>query len=269
MVRSSIWKSVLTSTIVMTAFLAVLLAGVCGGQVQKAEAATSLSANKTYTFTTTSSSATYTYKMPKTGYYYVQITPTVDPSEYGGSYLAVKMTSDYRTYENEYVSYDDGVWASSKFSFKPGATMDIKIGCDYAERAYSYKVRIVAKNPKNFETENNNSVKKADKIKKLSTSYSGILIKSDTDVWKYTATKTGKYKIYGVCTSDSGSCSVKLKKGSKSINTDYLFEGDGWNNLSKTYKASTVKLKKGQSITISLGDSYASTSYKLKVKKVS
>lgn len=255
----------------LTAML-TLLVSFCVAVPSTAEAATTLEANKTYTFTLSSTkSIDLNYKMPKSGYFKVQVTPTeTDSSLYDWLNITTTNKTTYTKYNSsESISYGKGTWTSDLFSFKAGDILQTRITAAgttfFSPSNYSFKVKVVQKSKKYFESESNNSAKKADKIKKLKTSYSGIIMSGDKDYWKFTASKKGTYKFYGVYTADDyGTIDATVKKGSKTLESAKLTSGKGWSTLSK------VKLKKGQTITVKLSDSYNSGNdfYKLKVKKV-
>lgn len=123
---------------------------------------------------------------------------------------------------------------------------------------------VTIRKPKNFEKENNNTKSKANKIKD-GKNYTGLLMKSDTDYFVFTAPKTKTYKINAVVTSNNGDLHAQVMKGKKVLKTTSARYGEGYVNL---YKG---KLKKGQKIYIKIYDINSffyskSALYQIKVK---
>ena len=113
---------------------------------------------------------------------------------------------------------------------------------------------------KNFESENNNSKKTADKLS-INKTYTGLMMDGDTDYWVFTAPKTGKYKFSVAEVNEGYHNTFYAYKGSKKVESVYIGGGDGYKTL---YKA---KLKKGQKIYVKLTDGANGEMYKIKVKK--
>lgn len=144
---------------------------------------------------------------------------------------------------------------------KKGAVVTISLEDhnDSSTESY-YDLTVYFKKVKNFESENNNSKKTADKLS-LKKTYTGLMMDGDTDYWVFTAPKTGKYKFSVAEINEGYHNTFYAYKGSKKVKSLYIGGGDGYKTL---YKA---KLKKGKKIYVKLTDGSNGEMYKIKVKK--
>lgn len=228
----------------------------------KAKAAETISKGKTYTYHFSEEGETKNLRfiMPAKGYVYFEVCPTASTDTYGRVELTI--SNNYKQYENNSIYYGDGVYRSNKYGFKKGAVINVDIeslGYDWVTECTVKPVVVV---PKNFETESNNSKKKADTIKSGKT-YNGLIMQEDSDWFVFKAPKTGTYKVYGVSVTEGETTYMRVYKNSKEINGDSVRYGDGWNRLAK------IKLKKNQKLYIKVtgNDDFTICLYKIKVKR--
>lgn len=242
------------------------------------EAATNLKANTWYDFSLTGGTTSeMEFVMPAKGYFYVEVLPVsyTNKGEVCGTtttwaYVPVKIEANYKVYEQDDAYIDDGVWKSKAYSFKKSTRVKIKatssVMFSKPEYVLEYKIRVVTKKPGYFEKESNNSKSKAMSLKANKT-YSGIIMKDDTDWFVYKVPKTGKYKISAVYQSTDDSSNAyfnsNVYKSSKLLKSKQVVNGRGWTTL---YSG---KLKKGQKIYIKMNQDwyYYGLFYKVKVKK--
>jgi hypothetical protein len=238
-----------------------------------AQAATQIKENQTVEVVfqrNTSLKQTFTYTMPAGGYFYYKVVPKYSifydidgvPHYDTGLYLPeTKLTYNYKEYGKSSVFYGSN-WRSPSYCFKKGAVVTISLEDhnDSSTESY-YDLTVYFKKVKNFESENNNSKKTADKIS-LKKTYTGLMMDGDTDYWVFTAPKTGKYKFSVAEINEGYHNTFYAYKGSKKVKSLYIGGGDGYKTL---YKA---KLKKGKKIYVKLTDGSNGEMYKIKVKKV-
>ena len=251
--------------------LSMLITGITitPNTTKNVQAATTIKSNKWYTGMTDGDNAkVYTYKMQSSGYFYYQVIVDEDGYYYEdeyrknstGTYVYTSMIKNYKTYENEeYARYSDGGFKSSKYSFKTGDKITIKV---FDARYYKthYKVKVTFVKRKNFEKENNNSKSKANNLKKGVT-YTGLAMKDDVDWFVFKAPKTKKYKIKAVSTNEN-SCYeyVDVYKGHKKLNDTLISSGYGWKTVF------SGKLKKGQKIHVKIYNGGYDEMYKIKAQ---
>lgn len=220
----------------------------------------------------------FVYTMPASGYMYYSITPKYGRTWYEATedepyseerstnfYLEEsKLTYNYKEYVRVgYIGYGDN-WHSQKFAFKKGSQINISLSDTASENSeYAYILKVYFVKVNNFETENNNSKKTANKLA-LKKTYTGNLVPDDVDYWVFKAPKTGKYKISAVCTEeDAYYDNFWAFKGSKEVGSLFTRTGDGYGTVFKG------KLKKNQKIYIKVqGNNGDGDMYKLKVKKL-
>lgn len=237
-----------------------------------AQAATQIKENQTVEVVfqrNTSLKQTFTYTMPEGGYFYYKIVPKykivydIDgiPHYDTEMYLPeTKLTYNYKEYGKSSVFYGSN-WRSPSYCFKKGAVVTISLE-DYTDSSTEsyYDLTVYFKKTKNFESENNNSKKIADKLM-LNKTYTGLSMDGDTDYWVFTAPKAGKYKISATEVNEGFHNTVYAYKGSKKVGSAWINSGDGYKTV---YKG---KLKKGQKIYIKITDGADNEMYKIKVKK--
>ncbi len=185
--------------------------------------------------------------MPEGGFFYYKIVPKykivydIDgiPHYDTGMYLPeTKLTYNYKEYGKSSVFYGSN-WCSPSYCFKKGAVVTISLE-DYTDSSTEsyYDLTVYFKKTKNFESENNNSKKTADKLS-LKKTYTGLMMDGDTDYWVFTAPKAGKYKISATEVNEGFHNTVYAYKGSKKVGSAWINSGDGYKTV---YKG---KLKKG------------------------
>ena len=238
-----------------------------------AQAATQIKENQTVEVVfqrNTSLKQTFTYTMPEGGFFYYKIVPKykivydIDgiPHYDTEMYLPeTKLTYNYKEYGKSSVFYGSN-WCSPSYCFKKGAVVTISLE-DYTDSSTEsyYDLTVYFKKTKNFESENNNSKKTADKLT-LNKTYTGLSMDGDTDYWAFTAPKAGKYKISATEVNEGFHNTVYAYKGSKKVGSAWINSGDGYKTV---YKG---KLKKGQKIYFKITDGADNEMYKIKVKKV-
>lgn len=230
-----------------------------------------LESNKQYTIELTGGTTkTMTYTMPKEGYFYIKVIPQYytyegERKESDSWWLPIRMSVNFKKYEDYNVFKSQGSWNSKNYSFQPGEKVVIEaISTSPSEYIYYYDIEVVLVKEKNFEKEKNNSRKTANKITTGNT-YRGLLMKDDEDWYTFKAPSTGYYKFYGVNTQlDSGNCDLVLYNTKyKELESLLLNHGDGYKAFKK------IKLKKGQRVYLRAKSSfYWDIFYKIKVKKV-
>ncbi len=243
----------------------------------KAKAATNLELNQTYNLTVSGNEHdTLTFQTPGTGYFYVNILVTDVKNGQGesiyGNFMSAVMDLDGQTLMYELVGKSNGMQTSKAYSYAPSHTATISVSADTTMNwTYYYQITVVNVTPKNFETEDNNSAKKADAIK-LKQTYNGILNKKydDEDWFVFKAPNTGSYKFYVQNTDDARTGDFFYATGYKSKHTvdrknfsyTSFHAGKGWKSSKK------IKLKKGAKYYIRITDPlYESIPYRIKVKK--
>lgn len=196
----------------------------------------------------------YNFVMPKKGYFSFRLSNSK-------SFLSVSMKVNNKTYEEEVYLSSGELFTSSSYAFKPGTRIEITLDNSYTMMDYTLCVDV--KQKKNFESENNNTRKKADPIKSGKT-YTGLIMQDDKDWYVFKAPKTGNYKISAVNTTD-GQVDFSTYNGSKKIDSGYLHEGKGYQ------KCFSGKLKKGQKVYVAISySSLYSTKgvfYKIRAKR--
>lgn len=259
--------------------------------------------NKETTFTVKGDTKpTYQFKTPKTsktGYFYIEmringiaVNPTtgetarVDRQEkYSKGYITITNNKKKIIQDGRGSFYTDKKSRTPYIAMQAGKTYTINMllysgilenenpwdkYTDYHSRNYNYKItfKIVTKYPKHFEVENNNSEKKANKLK-VNTVYSGLISARDTDHYVFTAPKAGNYCFYQKGLTQ-GMASIGLIRDS-----DYLYPEDILYYVDPYRKGSTpkwkklkiYKLRKNERVAIEVYENYSSI-YQLKVKKV-
>ena len=216
---------------------------------------------------------TYIIKAPKSGYFYVELEPIQNVYDNGDTatgrgHLSYKIVNNYREYESWggfNCNYD--TVKTDLYGFAEGTDVELKLQYDGYSKRNGYlilKATVYHIKKSNFEKENNNSKKKANKVVKGKT-YNALSMKDDTDWFVFTAPKAGKYKIYLTNTdSNSGSSSMDATvyaSNSKTLATSTIYSGTG---PQKVY--TTKKLKKGQKIYIKTTNKDRDVVYKLAVK---
>lgn len=258
---------------ILSVFMSVLMAVSCLVFAVPAEASTELQIGKTVEVMfsqNTPETQTFTYTMPSGGYFYYKVVPKYSifydidgiPHQDTGLYLPeTKITYNYKEYGKTSVFYGSN-WRSPSYCFKKGAKITISL-TDYTDLSTEsyYDLTVYFKKTKNFESENNNSKKTADKLT-LNKIYTGLSMDGDTDYWVFTAPKAGKYKIIATEVNEGFHNTVYAYKGSKKVGSAWINSGDGYKTV---YKG---KLKKGQKIYVKITDGADNEMYKLKVKKV-
>lgn len=214
------------------------------------------------------------FTMPSKGYFYYEVMPTsctnTETNEImtDGFYIDhVRMLVDGKEYEDEYWTWAGKGTTSNRYSFKKGTKIEISIAQSSLytdEYVINYTIRVIVKNPNNFEKENNNTKSKANAIKK-GKNYNGLIMEADTDYYIFKAPKTKKYKIQIAATSDDGEVRAEVLKGLKSLGRKETSYGDGFVTL---YSG---KIKKGQKIYVKIyGESPVffdgNLLYRLKIK---
>ena len=210
----------------------------------------------------------FNYTMPASGYVSFTITPISKVNRTSGDssssfLLYYNLKANYTEYTDTSVYGADGAKSTVNYSFAKGTNVQFTVSSSsyYSDYNFTYSVKVNFTKCKNFESEGNGSKKKADKIKKLNTSYSGILNNyDDTDFWVFTAPKNGKYS-FKVVSPFSGSFSAYTYKGYRTLGSAYASSGTGWKKIGQN-----VKLKKGQKVYVKVSSSYHSE-YKVKVLK--
>lgn len=258
---------------ILSVFMSVIIALSCMVFAIPAEASTELQNGKTIEVMfsqNTPGTQTFTYTMPNGGYFYYKVTPKYCVSyndegvaDYSTSFYLpeVKLSYNYKDYNKDTVYYGSN-WKSPSYSFKKGVKVTISL-TDYgfdSTTVSCYDLTVYFKKVKNFESENNNSKKSADKLS-INKTYTGLIMDGDTDYWVFTAPKTGKYKFSVAEVNEGYHNTFYAYKGSKKVESVYIGGGDGYKTL---YKA---KLKKGQKIYVKLTDGANGEMYKIKVKK--
>ena len=232
------------------------------------QAATTIQSNRWYEGMTDEENAQeYTYKMQAGGYFYYQVITDTDGYYYEDHYVKndihfvyASMTKNYKTYDSSPSIWntDDG-YVSGKYSFKAGENVTIKIK-DISYRKSHYKLKVTFVKRKNFEKENNNSRSKANKIKKGIT-YTGLSMSDNDDWFVFKATKTKKYKIKVVYTTEpKWWARAESYVGYTKKDVETFYGGEGWKTI---YSG---KLKKGKKIYIKMSNCGWSNIYKLRVK---
>ena len=174
---------------------------------------------------------------------------------------STKMKVGYKLYEEQSVYYGRP-FTSAAYSFKKGTRVNISLTDTNSSNTYAYyRLKVITKNPENFEKENNNSRNTATKIL-CNKTYSGLSQQDDKDWWCFTAPKTGKYKFYCVEIKDNKYQTVKAYYGARLISATTMRSNQGWATL---YRGT---LKKGQKIYILLDNGSKNEFYRLKVKQI-
>ena len=214
----------------------------------------------------------YTYKMPDSGYIYYELELIGEycyykneKKEMDDSYVIyTSMVVNYKNYVTKGKASSDGnTFRSDNYSFKKGTTIKVSV-YDAEGWETPFRIRVVYKKLKNFESENNDAKSDADAIKN-SGYILGLLMGSDTDWVKYKVPSTGKYRISCVATNDDIDHSMMTNCwiGSKLVDTHNFRSGDGSSVILNK------KLSKGSVVYVKLFDGTKGTFYKVSVKKVS
>ncbi len=192
---------------------------------------------------------TKTFTMPKKGYVVFKVA-----LPQGIGFTRLRVESVGTTYLDTQVANGgtygaSGSYTTSKYSFKPGAKVKVKLSLQGNLQAtpVPYTVEMVAKAPAKYETERNNSRAKANALK-LGALHSGNLMKSDVDWVVFKAPAAGTYRVYGktlpLRSGLSSSATMVLYKAKKALVTKNPVSGNGAEALG------TVKLKKGQKLFV-------------------
>lgn len=216
----------------------------------------------------------YTFEMPAKKYFYYEVVPDYYTengqisSDSSTWFLPTQMELNYKVYEDHSCANYNGIWSSNKYSFSEGSKVKIKfISTSTDDFIWHFKLRVVTKEKKNFETENNNRKSKASKVK-VGKTYSGLLMDYDEDWFVFTVPKTGKYKIYGVNTDTLSTYTVlnaRVCNGRGNLlKSDNLDSGDGW----ITIYSDTLKKGKKVYIHIPYSGFKESVFYKIKIKSI-
>ncbi len=238
------------------------------------KAATKLNVNQPYSFKlATNDTCDFTFETPTRGYFKVdlQVTKCIDNE---GNSLVPSPTELQLSVDNKLLDADlDGSRiVTNSYAYAPGKTGSIHLAAGPGFAAtYYYNITVVNEIPANFETEDNNSAGKADKIttKKVSR---GIINKDndDEDWYVFKAPKSGNYRFSIRNTDDAAKADFFYVTGYKSkykVDKKNSFKtakaGGGFLNFKK------VKLQKGKKYYIRITDPlYESIPYEIKVKKV-
>ena len=236
-----------------------ILTVTCFSSFEVEAAPKKIKANKWYKGTVTETSTNqYTYVMPASGYCFFQITAL------NGRAKTV-ITVNNKEYQEYTVSLGDGTKQSYSYSFKKGTKINIAItGVEVGHGSKaSYKCRMGFNKIKQFETENNNTKKKADSIHKGKTSVA-LMMPEDNDWFVFKAPAAKKYKI--MMSMDNvnlkgETLAYELYKGNEPLADKDIYSVIGWQTVFNG------RLKKGQKIYINVKQgSVFNYTYRIKVK---
>lgn len=249
--------------------------------MNKVDAATAIKAGKWYQAQVRQKTGIqYNYKVPSSGYFYYEIVPEevyYKDEDTEGQYIEDKFSQDLYIETGLGESAEDisnfrgginvdNVWKkykSNKYSIKPGKKVILFFGQNMDARfTMKFKFRVLYKKVKNFEKENNNSLKKANVIKKGKT-YTGVLMGWEDDWFTFKSTKTKKYKIKVKLTEDTANegINVGICRGKGYIGRKSVHKKNGWKTVF------SGKIKKGQTVSVSLHkDNKKSAMYKIKAQ---
>ncbi|MBO5302820.1 MAG: hypothetical protein J6A92_02110 [Lachnospiraceae bacterium] len=151
-------------------------------------------------------------------------------------------------------------YVSPQFGYKKGQKIYVRVENDGAGTAVDYKIQVKCKASALWETENNDSKSKADKLK-LNKKYYGVCTRNnDSDWFKYKAAKNGTLKFYGGKRSldDSGWYTFEVYVKGKRV-----LSASNYNNA--IGKLGSFSVKKGQTVYVKVSGNYRSA-YALKLK---
>ena len=230
-------------------------------------ASRTITTNKSYDVILGNETKNYTVIVPNSGYFYYTVIPIkyiengIESSSSSWYLPSTKMKVGYKLYEEQSVYYGRP-FTSAAYSFKKGTRVNISLTDTNSSNTYAYyRLKVITKNPENFEKENNNSRNTATKIL-CNKTYSGLSQQDDKDWWCFTAPKTGKYKFYCVEIKDNKYQTVKAYYGARLISATTMRSNQGWATL---YRGT---LKKGQKIYILLDNGSKNEFSRLKVKQI-
>ena len=191
-----------------------------------------------------------------------------------GDWFDYKILANGKEFEHGTVELKGEAYTSDVYSFKEGTVISVQMSTRRNTPAeyFQYSIKVVTTDLKNFETEINDSKKKATNLK-AGKAYNAVLngTNADTDWFVFKAKKAGKYKIsmsakdYRWDTGVQTYIYCTVQKGSKTIVTNK--EVIGGNKAVTLFKGN---LKKGQKVYIKAeqgSSAYHSEIYNLKVKK--
>ncbi len=252
--------------------LTLMLSCLAGVEPLKAHAAGyELLKDKTYELVLVGGTTdTYTYVMPKTGYFYVEVTPTYftdDEGEVVNSdawLMPFRIIANYKQYEKANCYKSDGTYTSGMYAFAAGTEVKLEFESDTSGYLWHYNVSIYQVKETRFEKETNNSKTRANSLT-AGKYHTGLMMEDDVDWFVFKAPSTGKYKVYVVNTDTNtgrSSMSSTIYNGSsKILANSYIYSGEG------IIKCCTVNLKKGRKLYIKNADPSGNFVYKVKVKK--
>lgn len=252
----------------------------------KVDAATTIKAGKWYQAEVCQTTGIqYNYKVPSSGYFYYEIVPEKGyyQDEETGEWWETKFdehfccidtglggwrqsaTEDIRDFRGG-VGVDT-VWEkyeSNKYSVKPGKKVILFFNNGTRNKyvKMQFRFRVVYKKIKNFEKENNDSLKKTNIIKKGKV-YTGVLIPWEEDWFTFKSSKTKKYKIKVKLTEnlDNNEVEAGICRGKAYIGRKLVYPQNGWKTVF------LGKIKKGQTVSVRLIKYYnKSAMYKLKAQ---
>ena len=191
-----------------------------------------------------------------------------------GDWFDYKILANGKEFEHGTVELKGEAYTSDVYSFKEGTVISVQMSTRRNTPAeyFQYSIKVVTTDLKNFETEINDSKKKATNLK-AGKAYNAVLngTNADTDWFVFKAKKAGKYKIsmsakdYRWDTGVQTYIYCTVQKGRKTIVTNK--EVIGGNKAVTLFKGN---LKKGQKVYIKAEQgsaAYHSEIYNLKVKK--
>lgn len=248
----------------------ILSIGILGQQTVNAAAKMNIETDETYEDTIYGNGMTeFTFRMPKTGYFRYQIEPSFRQNMNTGKILTewfygVKLYVNEKVYEsNSSFRFTNGTYRSRAYNFKPGAKVKIAVKMNASSYyASAYEIKVLTKDLKNFEQEDNSTSRKASKLK-LNTLHTGNSVKGDTDWWVFQAPSSGYYKIRGTVPMDyNGSFHYSVINSSgKTVKSGYVKNGMGYITFAQG------NMNKNQKVYVKITYSSGNFFYKLKVKK--
>ncbi len=257
--------------IVSFALAFVLMAGVFMSHALPAQAAESptnqiVGSNQTVEvrFSDVDQTKYVNYTMPVEGYVYFIITPTHSTDTCGGVECKIKKGS--KTYERDFAFYGEGGIKTSCYAIQKGEKLTVQVMSSYYlfDWVDVCSVRAIFVKCNNFESENNNTKKTADKAV-LKRNYKGLLMWDEKDYWVFKPKKTKKYSFrFNNLWEDDKTTSYEAAiytASGKLKEYTYVYPERGW-------KSMRVKLKKNKKyyIKISNDNNQYQVLYAMKIK---
>lgn len=270
---SKVKNKLLVGMMMLLAVIILQKSTVFAGANNSQKAAQAITVNTTYSGSMNSEYSWYKTELTRSGYFYLDFNRlSEDGDRYGNSGWKLSIYVDGKfILEDVWVTEAEAAYISPKYGYSKGTVVYIRIQDGGAGTSVPYKFSVCNQKNSYWESEKNDTQKKADKLT-LKKSYFGNFSKPDSVDYYYTKmNKTGYARIYfgrreldGVAYVNSGWKISVIVNNKIVLEPVFVSEADALNG----YVSPQFGYKKGQKIYIRVENAGAGTNvdYKIQVK---